>query len=132
MSAFPRAIVVEDDPDVGELIRLLITSAGFDAVLYPCGLAALRAIRAGHPALCVLDIDLPGLTGLEICRAVKSDPDLTGTHVIMISAVDHERGHRDAALAGADDFLAKPFDAAVLRARAGAVAVRTAPAYCAG
>jgi PleD family two-component response regulator len=99
------------------MVREILQSAGHEADLAPDGLSALASIQEREPDLLVLDLVMPGMNGLDVCRAVKLNPFTARIPVLMLTA----RGdieHKVAAFeAGADDYLAKPFDPRELRAR---------------
>jgi len=104
-------VVVEDDEEVGDLLQLMLEQEGVTVVRAADGEAGLSAVRSERPAAVVCDALLPKLHGFELCRRVKSDPDLAGTRVVMLSAVYRtSRYAREAAEAGADLFLLKPVD----------------------
>ena len=105
-------VVIEDTPEVGDLIQLVLEQAGVRVVRADDGEAGLAAIQAERPAAVVCDVLLPRLSGFEVCRQVKADPDLAGIRVVLLSAVYRtSRYARDAEEAGADLFLPKPVEA---------------------
>ncbi|MEQ1913034.1 MAG: response regulator, partial [Vicinamibacterales bacterium] len=72
-ASLPRVLIVEDDADIADLIRRYLQKAGFDVDVRLSGRDALRAIADNRPDLLVLDVMLPEVSGLDICRAVRSD-----------------------------------------------------------
>ena len=102
-----RVLVVDDDPTVSDVVRRYLERAGFDVALAADGHGALRAAADVRPDLVVLDLMLPGLDGLEVCRRLRAtDSDLP---IVMLTALGDE-GDRVAGLSmGADDYVAKPF-----------------------
>jgi len=102
-----RVLVVDDDPTVSDVVRRYLERAGFDVALAADGYGALRAVTEVRPDLVVLDLMLPGLDGLEVCRRLRAtDSDLP---IVMLTALGDE-GDRVAGLSmGADDYVAKPF-----------------------
>src|SRR5919206_3139704 len=97
--------------------REILVSAGHEVSLAPDGLSALAAISQREPDLLVLDLRMPGMSGIEVCRAVKRNPFQARIPVLMLTAhgdVEHKVAGFEA---GADDYLAKPFDPRELRAR---------------
>jgi PleD family two-component response regulator len=110
-------LCVDDNEDMRLMVQEVLESAGHEVNLAPDGLTALSAIQEREPDLLVLDLVMPGMTGIEVCRAVKRNPFTARIPVLMLTA----RGdveHKVAAFeAGADDYLAKPFDPRELRAR---------------
>jgi DNA-binding response OmpR family regulator len=103
----PTVVVVEDDERSGELVALHLTAAGLRPVVIRDGREGLSAVRSLRPVAVILDIKLPGMSGWEILHAMKSDPDIAGTPVVIVSVLP-ERG-RGFAL-GAADYLVKPVD----------------------
>jgi signal transduction histidine kinase/DNA-binding response OmpR family regulator len=103
----PAVVVVEDDERSGELVALHLTAAGLRPVVIRDGREGVGAVRSVRPVAVVLDIKLPGMTGWEILHALKSDPDVAGTPVVIVSVLP-ERGKGFAL--GAADYLVKPVD----------------------
>jgi DNA-binding response OmpR family regulator len=121
-----RVLVVEDDPDIADLIRRYLQKGGFDVDVRMSGQEALQAIAATTPDLIVLDLMLPHVNGLEICRSVRADAKTAATPIIMVTA-RADTSERIAGLdLGADDYLAKPFSPGELVARVRALLRRTA------
>ena len=113
-----KVLVVEDDPSIRRVIVLAVKSAGYAPVL-ECGAGdeALATIRREKPALVLLDVMLPGMDGVEVCRRVKSDPSLAATAVVMLTAKGEECDIVTGLDAGANDYVTKPFSKEVLLAR---------------
>lgn len=104
-------VVVDDDPESADLLALYLERSGCVVVAAADGEEGLEAVRRHRPAAVVCDALLPRRTGFEVCRLVKSDPDLAATRVVVLSAVYRTaRYAREAADAGADRFLAKPVE----------------------
>ena len=118
MQARPGHILVVDDD---ELNRSLLTKnlehAGHRTSAADNGFAALQALESDRPDVVLLDIEMPGIDGIEVLERLKADDDLRHIPVIMISGVDDTDAIVRCLGAGADDFLPKPFDPAILRAR---------------
>jgi putative two-component system response regulator len=113
----PRVLVVEDDAANQELLRLILERAGYAAIAASDGKGALEAVSAQHPDLVLLDVGLPGIDGLEVCRRLRSEPATLTLPIIMLtgrSGVDDIVAGLDA---GADDFVGKPFQPPELLAR---------------
>jgi len=123
-----RILVVEDDPDISALVERYLRKAGFDVAVKGSGRDALAVIAAQPPDLLVLDLMLPQVDGLEICRVVRSDPKLASIPIIMVTARTEESERIAGLELGADDYLAKPFSPAELVARVRALLRRVAPA----
>lgn len=122
----PRVLVVEDDPDIADLIRRYLQKEGFEVDVRAAGRDALNLISANPPDLLVLDLMLPQMSGLDICRSVRSDEKTASIPIIMVTA-RAEESERIAGLdQGADDYLAKPFSPGELVARVRALLRRAA------
>jgi two-component system phosphate regulon response regulator PhoB len=111
LSAFmnPKILVADDEPDVLNLVAANLRSAGFDVLLVEDGPAALAAVRKQAPQLLVLDLMLPGMSGLEICRTLKGDPSTVGIPIVMLTAKAEEVDRIVGLELGADDYVTKPF-----------------------
>ena len=112
-----RILVVEDDRDIGELVCRYLEKAGFTAELVTSGAAGLTSIAASPPDLLVLDLKLPQVDGLEICRAVRANEKTGGVPIIMLTARAEESERIVGLEIGADDYIAKPFSPNELVAR---------------
>ena len=113
-----RAVVVEDDEDIRELLEYTLTTQGFKVLAVGSGLEAVEAVRETQPDLVTLDLGLPGIDGIEVCRRIR---DISDAYVVMITARDEEIDRLLGLETGADDFIAKPFSARELRARVNAM-----------
>jgi two-component system, OmpR family, alkaline phosphatase synthesis response regulator PhoP len=109
-----RSVLIVDDE---QHIRLLIEQAleeladdGVDLYTAADGEEALEVIEAQHPDLVFLDVMMPRKNGFEVCRAVKQDLGLTGTHVVLLTAKGQAYDREQGLAAGADTYLTKPFD----------------------
>jgi len=112
-----RILVVEDETDISELIRYNLEKAGYAVTTARSGEHALEAARAAPPDLVLLDLMLPGIDGLTVCRQLKAQPATREVPVIMVTARGEERDVVRGLSLGADDYVAKPFSPAVLVAR---------------
>jgi len=112
-----RILIVEDDPDIAELVAHYLDKAGFASDRIVSGRDALAAITAKVPDLVILDLMLPQVDGLEICRIVRSDKKTAGIPIIMLTARTEESERIVGLELGADDYLAKPFSPNELVAR---------------
>jgi DNA-binding response OmpR family regulator len=112
-----RILVVEDDRDIGELVCRYLEKAGFSAELVTSGPAGLASISTNPPDLLVLDLMLPQVDGLEICRAVRASEKTAAIPIIMLTARAEESERIVGLEIGADDYIAKPFSPNELVAR---------------
>jgi two-component system alkaline phosphatase synthesis response regulator PhoP len=120
-----RILVVEDDRDIADLVAYHLSRAGLRADIVSTGSEVLDHVRRDTPALVVLDLMLPGLSGLEICRLMRADPRLASTPIIMLTARADEEDRVRGLELGADDYVTKPFSPKELVARVRAVLRRT-------
>src|SRR5882762_11192453 len=112
-----RILVVEDDPDIAELVARYLDKAGYTTTRLSSGREALETIRAKPPDLVVLDLMLPQVDGLEICRALRANDKTAAIPIIMLTARAEESERIVGLEMGADDYLAKPFSPNELVAR---------------
>ncbi|HEY8549257.1 MAG TPA: response regulator transcription factor [Vicinamibacterales bacterium] len=120
-----RILVVEDDSDIASLIVHYLTPAGHETTVLGNGAEALAAVRQRPPDLLILDRMLPGMDGLEICRALRADAALSAVPIIMVTARAEESDRIVGLELGADDYITKPFSPKELVARVGALLRRT-------
>jgi len=109
-----RVLVVEDNLDTGRALTELVRDIGHDAQYAINGYAALELARALRPHFVLLDIGLPGMTGFEVCRRLKQDPELRLARVIAITAYGGEQHRAGARAAGCELHLVKPVSAQTL------------------
>ena len=112
-----RILVVEDDRDIGELVCRYLEKASFRAELVSSGRDAVTALAAGPPDLLILDLMLPHVDGLEICRLVRATDKTAAIPIIMLTARAEEAERIVGLEIGADDYIAKPFSPNELVAR---------------
>ena len=112
------ALVVEDDADIGDAIGEALGLAGFEVTVVGNGEKALAALSAQTPDLVTLDLSLPDIDGLELCRRIRLTSDC---YIIMVSARNAEVDKLTGLAAGADDFITKPFSLRELQARVAAL-----------
>jgi len=117
-----RILVADDDPQILRALRITLTARGYDVVTAVDGRAALDAAIAQHPDLMVLDLGMPGLTGIEVIEAVRGWSQLP---ILVVSGRSDSLDKVDALDAGADDYVTKPFAADELLARIRALSRRT-------
>jgi len=116
-----RVLIVEDDRDIADLVARYLSQAGFATEVIASGRAALAAIAARPPDLLVLDLMLPQVDGLEICRVVRTNAKTSDIPIIMLTARAEESDRIVGLELGADDYIAKPFSPNELVARARAL-----------
>jgi two-component system phosphate regulon response regulator PhoB len=122
-----RILVVDDEPDLLELVRLNLDQAGFQVETADSGGAALHALRKSPPDLMILDLMLPDLSGTEICREVRANPELAHLPIIMLTARAEEVDRIVGLELGSDDYVTKPFSPRELTLRVKAVLRRRQP-----
>ncbi len=119
--AHERILVIEDDANIQELLRYNLEREGFAVDVAARGEQGLKLARQTPPDLVLLDLMLPGMDGLEVCRELQSDPTTAESGILIISAKDAESDIVTGLTLGADDYLTKPFSPHVLLARIRAV-----------
>src|SRR5512144_511735 len=120
-----KILIVDDEPDIVELVTYNLKKDGFRVTTASGGEEALDKIRKGAFDLVVLDLMLPGIQGVEICRIIRNDPKTVATPIIMLTAKGEEVDRIIGLESGADDYMTKPFSARELIARIKAVLRRT-------
>jgi DNA-binding response OmpR family regulator len=109
-----KILIVDDEPQINRMLNIRMQANGYDTLSAFDGEQALEEARVNHPDLIILDVMMPKMDGFEVCRRLKQDTALKDIPVVMLS-VKVDEGARDwAAVSGADDYLAKPFEAAEL------------------
>lgn len=103
-----RILVVDDDPDIGIMIKIMLEFHGYLVDVTTKGKTAIDIIRSGNFSLLIMDMLLSGVNGVDICALIKKDKIISSLPVIMISA--HPNAKEICLNAGADDFVSKPFD----------------------
>jgi DNA-binding response OmpR family regulator len=122
-----RVLIVEDDADIAALIAHYLEKSGYSAETVPDGGLALTQARGAPPDLIILDLMLPGLNGLEVCRTLRADARTAGVPIIMLTARGEESERILGLDVGADDYVVKPFSPTELMARVRALLRRTVP-----
>lgn len=116
-----RVFIIEDEADILEVLVYNLTREGYKVESARDGEEGLRKIRQKAPDLVLLDLMLPGLDGIEVCRRLKAEPTLRGTRVVMVTAKGEESDVVLGLGVGADDYICKPFSPKELLARVKAV-----------
>jgi two-component system phosphate regulon response regulator PhoB len=125
--ATPRVLIVEDEPDIRDLLVFHLEREGYQVTKSKTGPEALRSARSSPPDLVLLDIMLPEMDGLEVCRRLRQDPATQGLPIVMLTARGDEVDRILGLELGADDYVVKPFSPRELVARIRAVLRRTRP-----
>ena len=118
MSINKRVLVVDDDTKTVELVKLYLKRDGYKVIAAADGMEALKLARQTHPDLIVLDLMLPGMDGLQVCRTLREESDVP---IIMLTARTTEDDRLQGLDLGADDYVTKPFSPRELAARVRAV-----------
>ncbi len=104
-----RVLLVEDEPSIAEAIGFLLTRDGCEVTTLADGTGVLAMLRGQPVDALILDLMLPGVSGLEVLAAIRADPDLAALPVLMLTAKGQPHDREAAARAGADRFMTKPF-----------------------
>jgi len=119
----PRILIADDSPETRKLMESILDSGGYLVTIAADGLDAWEAISRDRPHIVVLDIEMPGIDGCEVCRRIKSQPETSGIPVLLVSGCG--RTAELARSAGADGFLDKPFYLNDLRDQVGSLLGRS-------
>lgn len=122
-----KILVVDDETDIAELVSYNLKKEGFQTDLAHDGEEALRKVKNNKYDLLILDLMLPGIQGLELCRLIRNNPKSSGIPIIMLTAKSEELDKILGLEMGADDYITKPFSIRELTARARAILRRAAP-----
>ena len=117
MAKATKILVVDDEPDIAGVVGYNLEKEGFTVVQAHDGEAALRKIRLEKPDLLILDLMLPGMSGLDICKTVRANPQTSQLPIIMLTAKSDELDRILGLEIGADDYVTKPFSVKELMAR---------------
>jgi DNA-binding response OmpR family regulator len=117
-------LVAEDDPDVRDLVVFKLEQSGFDVTAVEDGSQALSTARELLPDVAVLDISMPGMSGLDVCRLLRADEATSGMLIVMLTARAQESDVDTGFMAGADDYIIKPFSPRELVTRLQALLAR--------
>ncbi len=110
-------LIVDDEEGVRSLVRMTLESESYQIIEATEGAEALDLARRHHPGLVLLDVMLPDASGIDICRALKSDPETASTAVVMLTAKAQSADLEEAEAAGADGYFTKPFSPIALMQR---------------
>ncbi|HJR38349.1 MAG TPA: response regulator [Nocardioidaceae bacterium] len=120
-----KIVVADDDADIRELVAFKLQQTGHEVVAVGDGAAAVEACQVDVPDLVVLDVMMPGMSGLDACRALRLDAALAKVPVILLTARAQEADIEQGFNAGADDYVVKPFSPRELASRVAAVLQRS-------
>ena len=118
-------VVADDDDDIRDLVELKLTQSGYTVRACANGVEALEEIRRQPPNLAVLDVMMPGLSGIDVLREVRADEALTGVRVVLLTARSRDTDVDMGFSTGADDYLIKPFSPRELVHRVSALVARS-------
>jgi DNA-binding response OmpR family regulator len=104
-----KLLIVDDEDGVRALVRMTLDNGDYQIIEASDGHEALDLAREYHPDLVLLDVMLPDLSGMDVCRKIKDDPELSSTTVVMLTARAQTSDVGDAEEAGADGYFTKPF-----------------------
>ena len=104
-----RVLIADDEPNIVVSLEFMMKREGYDVLVARDGTQALAAIRESRPALVLLDAMMPGMSGFEVCEAVRADPETRGTRILMLTAKGRETDVARGVGAGADAYVTKPF-----------------------
>jgi DNA-binding response OmpR family regulator len=114
-------LIADDDPDILALVTFKVKQAGYTLITATDGAAALAAARETTPDLVVLDVSMPRMSGLEVCRELRADPATAKVPVLLLTARAQEADIEAGFDVGADDYVVKPFSPRELVARIAAI-----------
>lgn len=109
-SSGPRVLVVDDAPVNLKLMRAILTAAGYRVLEATNGTMALELMHGEKPQAMLLDVSMPGMTGYEVCEAVRADPEFKSLPVLMVTGLSLPEERARGLQAGATEFITKPFD----------------------
>lgn len=117
-------LLAEDDTDISDLVTFKLRQQGYEVRAFEDGLSALASARDDTPDLAVLDITMPGMSGLDVCRELRADPATSDVPIILLTARAQESDIETGFAVGADDYIVKPFSPRELVGRMQAVLAR--------
>jgi DNA-binding response OmpR family regulator len=112
-----RVLLIEDEPNIAEAIRFILSRDGWDVTVEENGAQALPRVADVKPDLVILDLMLPGMSGLEILSSLRANPATEALRVLMLTAKGQGRDRQAAERAGVSAFMSKPFSNAEMRAQ---------------
>lgn len=124
-----RILIVDDEPDIRELLKYNLEKAGFECELAENGLMALEKIKTQKPSLVLLDVMMPGLDGIQTCEAIREDKNNNDIIIAFLTARSEDYSQIAGLQAGSDDYISKPIKPAVLLSRIQALLRRKNPNF---
>ncbi|HWG98255.1 MAG TPA: response regulator [Pilimelia sp.] len=118
-------LIADDDADIRELVAFKLEQAQLEVVAVGDGVSALEVARERRPRLAVLDVSMPGMSGLDVCRMLRADPSTRDMLIILLTARVQEQDVEGGFSAGADDYVTKPFSPRQLVTRIQSLLART-------
>jgi two-component system phosphate regulon response regulator PhoB len=109
-----KLLMADDESGVRSLVKMTLESDAYEIIEASDGEEALRLAREHRPDLMLLDVSMPGMTGFDVCRSLKDDPETEGIKVIMLTARAQQMDMEEGQKAGADDYFTKPFSPVAL------------------
>ncbi|WP_432093326.1 response regulator transcription factor [Streptomyces sp. bgisy100] len=119
-----NVLVADDDADIRDLVTFKLTQSGHAVVSVEDGPSALAAAREDGVSIALLDIRMPGMSGLDVCRELRSAPETSSLPIILLTARSQEGDVETGFAAGADDYIVKPFSPRELASRVSALLAR--------
>jgi two-component system alkaline phosphatase synthesis response regulator PhoP len=116
-----KILIADDEPDIVEIVSYNLRKEGFEVYTAADGNEALQQARQHHPDLIILDIMMPGKTGVEVCQILRTQPEFAQTLIIFLTAVSDETVQIKGLESGADDYVAKPVSPKVLTSKVNAL-----------
>lgn len=110
----PKLLIADDEPGIRSLVRMTLEHDSYEILEASDGDEAIRLAREQHPELILLDVQMPGLSGLEVCRMLKDDPSTADIIVVMLTARAQQSDLKSGAESGADAYFTKPFSPVAL------------------
>jgi type IV pilus assembly protein PilB len=120
-----RVLVVEDSPTVASVVKYFLELEGFDVLLAADGLSGLETAQREHPQVIVSDVNMPGMGGVEMVKALRGDPSHSNVRILMLTSEASIESEAEGLAAGADDYLLKPVEPRRLAARVKALLARS-------
>ncbi|MBM3211201.1 response regulator [Candidatus Poribacteria bacterium] len=110
MGIAKKVAVVDDEFFISKSLSFILEKAGYKCSVANDGQAGLDIIKREKPGLVILDITMPKMNGYQVCKAIRNDPEIKDTHVIMLTAMGQEADQKASLEAGANEYMLKPFN----------------------